>query len=293
MAVDREDIEKLHAEAKRIRKNFRYIQKDLKRSPENIDLLRQRDHLKKRYGEIQVLLREAREAGKALPEEIDEGPESNVVDMSIFEPKPFEIPAAVNPTGRRTAKIETSGARITVKDVRNIISIVVLVVVLPFFYLYFVKGMRFYEVPTRSMEPTLMPGDRIVALRPSHYQRGDIVVLPDPKSPGDYLVKRLVAFAGDTVEIANGNLFVNGQPINEPYIPEPAKRPLSPSLVADGEVYLLGDNRNNSEDSRAWGGGVPIDNLIGRVQWIYSPAGRRGGVPDQTPVFSEVPAPQS
>lgn len=288
MAVSREDIEKLHAEAKRIRKNFRYLQDDLKRLPENIDLLRQRDNLKKRYNEIQALLNQARAAGAAVPVERDDDSDGPAVDMSIFEPKPFEIPAAVHIKQRGNATGER--VRFTFKDIRMIVSVVILVFLLPFFYLYFVKNMRFYEVPTESMKSTLLPGDRIVASQPGSYQRGDVVVLPDPNNPGDYLVKRLVAFGGDKVEITNGNLLINGHPIAENYA-TPAEDNLSPYTVPEGAVYLLGDNRNNSEDSRAWQEDVPQSALQGRVLAIYSPAERRGWLTDQSEVFTEVPAP--
>lgn len=289
MAVSREDIEKLHAEAKRIRKNFRYLHDDLKRLPENIDLLRQRDSLRKRYNEIQALLDQARAAGAAVPVEREDDSDGPAVDMSIFEPKPYEIPAAVHIRQRGNA----TGERVhfTFKDVRMIVSVVILVFLLPFFYLYFVKNMRFYEVPTESMKSTLLPGDRIVASQPGSYRRGDVVVLPDPNNPGDYLVKRLVAFGGDAVEISNGNLLINGHPIAENYA-TPAEDNLSPYTVSEGAVYLLGDNRNNSEDSRSWAEDRSLTELRGRVLAIYSPAERRGWLADESASFAEVPAPQ-
>ena len=269
MAVSREDIEKLHTEAKRIRKNFKYLQDDLKRLPENIDLLRQRDNLKKRYSEIQALLDQARAAGVRVPEEREDKPDGQSVDMSIFEPKPFEIPAAVHIKQRGAAAGER--ARFTFKDVRTIVSVVILVFLLPFFYLYFVKNMRFYEVPTESMKSTLLPGDRIVAGQPGQYARGDVVVLADPSNPGDYLVKRLVAFGGDTVEITNGNLLINGHPIAEKYATA-AEDNLRPYKVPEGAVYLLGDNRNNSEDSRHNGMGlVDSDRIVGKLWFTISP----------------------
>jgi signal peptidase I len=290
MPVDREELEKLHAEAKRIRKNFRYILEDLKRSPENIDLLRQRDSLRKRYDQIQSLLDEARAAKEAGPAEPIDEP-FDEVDMSIFEPKPFEIPAAVHIAQRGPVAGPSRGPWFSQKDFRMMVSAVLLILLAPFFYLYFVKGLRFYEVPSRSMEPTLLPGDRLVAVQPSVYQRGDVVVLPDSSAPGDYLVKRLVAFGGDTVEISNGSLFVNGQPITEPYVTEAAKESFGQITVSPGEVYLLGDNRNNSEDSRVWENGKQFSELAGRVIWIYAPSNRRGALPVQTEAFEDAQRP--
>ena len=291
MALDRAEIESLHAEAKRIRKRFRYVHEDLKRSPQNIDLMKQRNSLKKRYEELQARLNALRAAGVAVPEDRDDEVDAPSVDMSVFEPKPFEIPAAVQVKQRGGGAARAGGARLSANDIRTIVSVSLLIVVLPFFYLYFMKGMRFYEVPSKSMEATLAPGDRIVALKPSLYNRGDIVVLPDPANPGDFLVKRLVAFGGDTVEIARGGLLVNGHPITEPYVTQAANEKFGPVTVPQGEVFLLGDNRNNSEDSRGWQEGKRLAALVGRVVAIYSPSGRRGFLPDGSTAFGEVLAP--
>lgn len=141
------------------------------------------------------------------------------------------------------------------------------------------------------MEPTLLAGDRIVAIRPSQYTRGDIVVLNDPDSPGDYLVKRLVAFGDDVVEVANGTLLVNNQPIVEPYLKEPMTYTFGPYTVRPGDVFVLGDNRNNSHDSHVWQTGRPETELQGRVYWVYAPAGRRGGLDDHTSAFADVITP--
>ena len=290
MALDREEIEKLRAEAKRIRRNFRYILQDLKRSPENIDLLRQRDHLKKRYEEILRVFSEARAAGKEVPQEREDDSDGEAIDMSIFEPKPFEIPAAVNINRPAAVTAGPGRSMLTAKNIRTIVSVSILIVIVPFFYLYFVKGMRFYEVPSASMEPTLMPGDRIIAIQPSRYDRGDVVVFPDPQSPGDFLVKRVVAFGGDTVEIANGSLIVNGRPIHEPYLKEPMEGTVALTTVADGDAYLLGDNRNQSDDSRVRGTTL-IAELAGRVWSIYAPSGRRGALADHAQSYADVPAP--
>ena len=291
MALDRSEIEKLHVEAKRIRRNFRYIHDDLKKQPENIDLLRQRDHLKKRYSEITAILAEAREPEKSISSELaDSTSQAPTVDMSIFEPKPFEVPAAV--AIKQRGGTPGTGARITLNDIRKVLAVSALIVVLPFFYLRFVKDLSFFEVPSKSMEPTLLVGDRILSVAPGAYKRGDIVVLPDPQNPGDFLVKRLVAFGGDTIEVTNKTLFVNSQPITEKYLKESPQYTIPPTKVPDGEVYLLGDNRNESDDSHIWGTGRPLADLKGRVLYIYAPSTRRRNLPDQTPAFGDVKAPQ-
>ncbi|MDZ4859916.1 MAG: signal peptidase I [Candidatus Hydrogenedentes bacterium] len=290
MAIDREEIDKLHEEAKRVRKNFRYIIQDLKRSPENIDLLRQREHLKKRYDQIQTMLTDAREARDALLDDEPEGQEVPQIDMSIFEPKPYEVPVAVV-VQQRTASARTGGSPLTFKNVRIAITAALLLVLVPFFYLYFMRNMRFYEVPTRSMEPTLQAGDRIIAVEPSQYARGDIVVLNDPQAPGDYLVKRLVAFAGDSIEVVNGALLINNQPIDEPYIRERMEYIFGPVTVSNEEVYLLGDNRNESDDSHIWQSGRPLSELRGRVHFIYSPSSRRSSLDNQRARFHDVKSP--
>ncbi|HRI87652.1 MAG TPA: signal peptidase I [Candidatus Hydrogenedentes bacterium] len=291
MPIDRDEIEKLHAEAKRIRKNFRYIQKDLQRSPENIDLLRQRELLKKRYEQILTILSDAREAEGMLTADVADEPEVPQVDMSIFEPKPFEVPASVyvKPSTQTGSAL---GAWITVKNLRILVAVIVLLFLIPFYYLYFMREMRFYEVPTRSMEPTLQVGDRIVASTPQSYERGDVVVLTDPQNPGDYLVKRLVALGGDTVEVANGTLFINNQPITEPYIKEPINYSFGPTTVPYEEIFLLGDNRNESDDSHIWQEGRVLSDLRGRVSWIYSPSERGGGIVDYQIAFSDVKSPE-
>lgn len=161
-------------------------------------------------------------------------------------------------------------------------------------YLGFVRGMRFFAVPSESMEPTLNRGDYLVTLNAAEYTRGDIVVFADPIRDGGNLVKRIVGIGGDTVAIQAGALFINGQYASEPYILEPMVYEVFPPVeVPDGHVFVLGDNRNDSEDSSYWATlgedpGIPpglranptvsVDSIIGRVRYIYLPWSRRGPV---------------
>jgi len=146
-------------------------------------------------------------------------------------------------------------------------------------YLFIVREMRFFIVPSSSMEPTLLQGDRIITLNDDHYQRGDVVVLWDDDI-NDFIVKRIAGINGDEVSIEGGALFLNGAYASEPYVAEPMEYEFKPmSRVAPGQVLLLGDNRNHSDDSSMTHHTYPVDKIIGRVRYIYYPLPRRAPMP--------------
>lgn len=135
-----------------------------------------------------------------------------------------------------------------------------------------------FVIPSGSMEPTLQPGDRIIvsklSYRLSEPQREDIVVFRYPPNPRLVYIKRLVAVGGDTVEIADNRLYINGKPVPEPYLPEGSyMHDFGPVEVPPGNFLVLGDNRNNSEDSRVWGL-LPEENVLGKAMLLFWPPGR-------------------
>jgi len=155
-------------------------------------------------------------------------------------------------------------------------NVFLLILVLIGGYFFAIRGMRFFAVPSQSMEPTLLPGDQLVTLKQDTYERGDIIVFRDG---GEYMVKRIAAREGDRVLIAEGALFINDSFASEPYIKEPMVYNLSPPVeVGQGQVFVLGDNRNNSEDSSVDGRTHPVSSIIGKVVFRYYPYERWGTV---------------
>ncbi|NIA15604.1 MAG: signal peptidase I [Nitrospiraceae bacterium] len=155
--------------------------------------------------------------------------------------------------------------------------LVILAIALVLLYLFAYRNMRFFLVPSRSMEPTLYTEDYILTLKERTYEPGDIVVLDDPEDEGGYVVKRIVALGPADVSIQGGCVYVNGRYISEPYILERPEYEMEPAHIAEGKIFLLGDNRNNSDDSSLWDvKGQPIDHIVGRVRFIYAPFKRAG-----------------
>jgi signal peptidase I len=125
-----------------------------------------------------------------------------------------------------------------------------------------------------SMNPTLQDGEYVLVSKVSYKlgqpQRGDIIVFEFPGGqPAQDLIKRVVGLPGDIIEIRDRTVYINGQQINEPYI---AAEPLYSGIweVPDGFLFVLGDNRNDSSDSHAWGM-LPVGNVIGKSLLIYWP----------------------
>ena len=132
------------------------------------------------------------------------------------------------------------------------------------------------EVPTGSMETTIMTGDRILALRMAYWfhepEAGDIVVFryPDDETGKTLYVKRIIGTPGDTVEVANGVVYVNGTALQEDYIAETTQGDYGPYTVPQGCYFMMGDNRNHSQDSRFWKNQfVQEDAILGKVVLRY------------------------
>jgi len=139
-----------------------------------------------------------------------------------------------------------------------------------------------FYIPSGSMEPTLKEFDRIIVSKVNYRfqepKRGDVVVFKYPLDPKRNFVKRLIAVGGETVAIRNSRLYINGQLVPEDYLPQGLRfADFGPKEVPEGSYFMLGDNRNNSDDSRVWGF-LPKDLIVGKAILIYWPPGRAGVV---------------
>ena len=180
-------------------------------------------------------------------------------------------------------------------------SIVIAFVLAMFIRTFFIQA---FKIPSGSMIPTLVIGDRLMVNKLrygpkltvryggkilftmkrlpgfSKPQRGDIIVFVYPEDPKRDFIKRLIAFGGESVEIREGDIYINGRRIDEPevkknYYYNRGNYGMEGQIVKvpEGYVYVLGDNSASSHDSRFWGF-VPQENIIGRAEFIYWPFDR-------------------
>ncbi len=176
------------------------------------------------------------------------------------------------PPSWRSSLIETLDASI----IAALLSLLIITFVVQAFY-----------IPSASMEPTLQVGDRILVSKFSYrfgtVHRGDVMVFHYPLNPGKDFVKRVVALPSETVELRDGVVLINGAPIRELYPTALAAGDractsnYAPVRIPQGQLFVLGDNRCNSEDSRFFGF-VPRVNVVGKALFVYWPPQRLGFV---------------
>lgn len=135
------------------------------------------------------------------------------------------------------------------------------------------------RVPSGSMETTIMTGDRVIGSRLSYHfedpERGDIAIFRFPDNESIYYVKRIIGLPGDTIDIIDGKVYLNGseEPLDEPYLKEPMI-PEAPMHfeVPEESYFMMGDNRNYSLDARRWENTyVHEDKIIAKVIFRYFP----------------------
>ena len=158
---------------------------------------------------------------------------------------------------------------------KELISIVVIAFILSMVLRTWILEGRI--VPTGSMLPTIQLNDRLLVNKLVYHfkdpQKGDIMIFrpPDKLGAKDDFVKRLIAVPGDKVEIKKGQLYVNNQVQQEPYLTTTMNYDFGPVVVPTNSYFVMGDNRNESFDSHLWGAWLTRDHLIGKAFFIYWP----------------------
>ncbi len=147
-------------------------------------------------------------------------------------------------------------------------------------------AMQNYRIEGPSMEPNLHQGQFLLvnrlAYRLDEPERGDIVVFQRPGSRRRDLIKRVVGLPNEQLEIVHGRVWINGEPLDEPYVPEPGSYSYPRTAIEPDHVFVMGDNRNNSSDSRRWGT-LPLPNIIGKAVFCYWPPQFWGPVQHERP----------
>jgi len=143
-------------------------------------------------------------------------------------------------------------------------------------------AIRMYIVPSVSMSPMIQPGDRVAVelSRTTLPERGEIWVFATPAMglgvPGQ-AIKRVVGLPGETIAVEGGKVLIDGRPIVEDHVVTPITYAMAARKLGPTDYFLLGDNRNASNDSHVWGP-VPLDRLMGRALYRIWPWNRAGGL---------------
>lgn len=180
-----------------------------------------------------------------------------------------------------SSRLEAAGQATYRRPASALIREIIETLLLTFFIFFIVNSLvGRYRIDGNSMNPTLLNGEYLLisnfAYRLDDPQRGDIIVFRHPRSELN-LIKRVIGLPGDTIQVQNGVVSVNNVPIDEPYIQSPPTYGSS-WVVPDGQYFVLGDNRNNSSDSHAWGF-LPADHILGKAMFVYWPPSEWAKVP--------------
>jgi signal peptidase I len=184
-----------------------------------------------------------------------------------------------------TAQPQKKGLELK-KSQRENLQIVAIALILAVVIRLFVAEPRF--IPSDSMVPTLAIGDRLVVEKVSYGfhppETGDIIVFEPPAqlqqygyAPNRAFIKRIIGTPGDLVQVHKGTVYLNQRPLVEPYTAEPPDYEMEQVQVPVDQFFVMGDNRNNSNDSHIWGF-LPKQNIIGRAIFRFFPIDRVGSI---------------
>jgi signal peptidase I len=203
-------------------------------------------------------------------------------DAVLAEPAPLPAPSAKNQAGRA---------------VREVVETLLLAALIFFLVRLVVLNFR---VDGESMLPNLDDGEMLLVNRNAYQyydiggnryypfdppERGDVIVFDPPTGSDKPYIKRIIGLPGEEVTFGDGHVFIDGQPLAEDYIQDRtrcgARSDNCDVVVPEGYVYVLGDHRSNSSDSRVFGP-VPVGNVVGKAWFTYWPVGDVGFVPHES-----------
>ena len=163
---------------------------------------------------------------------------------------------------------------------RDIVITLIMAVVI-FFALQFT--VQNFVVIGASMQPSFYEGERVVASKLAYKlhepERGDVIVFLPPKNMDEDLIKRIIGLPGERVEVRDGVVYIENRPLDEPYIKHPPSYTYTVEVIPPNEYWVLGDNRNSSNDSHT-GWTVPREDIIGKAWLVIWPPDSWGIVPD-------------
>ncbi|MGQ9665852.1 MAG: signal peptidase I [Anaerolineae bacterium] len=176
------------------------------------------------------------------------------------------------PTAEAAAPSQSGKGRRVISWLRELLETVLPAILIALFiHLFLAQATRVYG---QSMEPNLHTEQRLVVEKLSYRfhgpRRGDIVVLRLPEHSSDLLIKRVISLHGEKVEIHDGTVYIDGRPLDEPYLTQKTPGSMPAVVVPPLHVFVLGDNRSASNDSRVFGP-VPITNIVGKAWLSYWP----------------------
>jgi len=172
--------------------------------------------------------------------------------------------------------------------IRETLQVILLALVI-FFAIHFM--IQNFRIDGTSMEPNVHNGEYVIVNKTAYWfghdpQRGDVVVFQAPDQPQNDRVKRVIGLPGETVEVrSDGTVYVNGQQLEEPYLPSHHSGTSGTWTVPEDEYFVMGDNRSVSYDSRE-GGPVPRSNIIGKAWLIIWPLHDWGWAPNRTIIMA-------
>jgi signal peptidase I len=195
------------------------------------------------------------------------------------QPQRYDLPPYTPPPVPATPPAVPAGDSWLRRELRELAETVLPAILIALLiHLFLAQATR---VEGYSMEPTLHGQQRLVIEKLSYRlhppRRGDIVVLRVPGYGREMLIKRVIGLPGETIEVRGGQVLIDGVPLAEPYLRTVTRGDYPPTRIPADAVFVMGDNRNNSNDSRAFGP-IPLDAIVGKAWLRYWPPGEIGVV---------------